>query len=441
MQNNVCDISYAEKVKIFSANYLMCMTYIERSNDDPRHVFTRMVFSKLISSAHALEDFLDFNGAKNNKNWYYYRELSAAVRHISLAANSLKHIAIRLGFYELGDTENFEADGDDAFLFLVQTLQKLAPAILEEANRLEIPVPDGTFFSSEFPGISSNKLLEYDMADDFGQEERERQKRNIVKLASEFLGIARYFDRHAFFEPYSIEEIIKIVPDTINEVEIRKYQMLVHNLQSYFDTYVVHGGYGSREKKLKQFRSLFSVVFHLLKMMGRLLHFYERHLLDVGFRDINKQVRERLASIIDPNKLIRYTVNYGLYYVCHFLSTGKEPVKEILNENIEQASIRVNVPVTRGFHSRPSLLVAKIVQHFGGRVDLCVGDEKFDAGSVLDIQYAGGMIQHEKITEVEFRGDVRALNDIEKLAASNYGEDSVGKGVPLPDDLKYLRQN
>jgi hypothetical protein len=34
---------------------------------------------------------------------------------------------------------------------------------------------------------------------------------------------------------------------------------------------------------------------------------------------------------------------------------------------------------------------------------------------------------------------VRALKDVEKLASINYGEDTMGKGIPLPEELKYLR--
>jgi hypothetical protein len=38
-----------------------------------------------------------------------------------------------------------------------------------------------------------------------------------------------------------------------------------------------------------------------------------------------------------------------------------------------------------------------------------------------------------------FEGDSRTLKDIEILSAVNYGEDMMGKGVPLPKELKYLR--
>ena len=41
-----------------------------------------------------------------------------------------------------------------------------------------------------------------------------------------------------------------------------------------------------------------------------------------------------------------------------------------------------------------------------------------------------GKIQKENILQVVFEGDTRALKDIEILAGVNYGEDTLGKGVP-----------
>ena len=110
----------------------------------------------------------------------------------------------------------------------------------------------------------------------------------------------------------------------------------------------------------------------------------------------------------------------------------------MLNENMETSSIEVGIPKDRGFHSRPSLLVAKIVQHYGGEVKMVIGEDQFDASSVLDIQWAGGKINKEEIETVVFTGDSRALNDLAILAGVNYGEDHMGKGIPLPKELSYL---
>ena len=434
MQNTVRNISFAEKVRIFSHDYLKCCLYISSFNTS--YAFTKKLYLKLISTSQLLEDFLDFHGAKNNKDWYFYRELTAAVRHLSLGSYSNQHISNRLQFYNLSDIKDFKKQGESTFNFLTGSLMKMAPIILDEARHLNILVPEKGYDAIYFPAVSTSERLDSDIDD----ENKDQEKENIVKIASEFLSIAIDFDHFGFYEFYDLKELLAIVPAKINEVEIRRFEMLVHNLQSSFDTYVIlHGGHSFSDRKLKELRSFFSIVFHLLQMTGRLLHFYERHLFDAGYKNIYRKVQDRLISIINPEILLHCSINYGLYYVYHFLTTGKKVAQEILNENIERSFVVVGVPVKLGFHCRPSLLVAKIVQHYGGRVELCVGTDKFDASSVLDIQWAGGKIQKENITKVTFKGDVRALKDIKILSCINYGEDTMGKGISLPDKLKYLR--
>lgn len=432
--NDVCSISFVEKVRIFTNDYLKYCIFIS-DKDSLAHVSNKKLYSSLISTSQLLEDFLDFHGAKNNKDWYFFRELSAAVRHLSLGCYSQKHILNRLLFYELTDWEKFKTEGEVTFDFLVKSLIKIAPVIIEEAKRLNIPIPREKFSDADFPGVITGEMLDYDIDD----EDKDQQKKSIVKIASEFIDIAGKFEQLGFYEPYALKEIFTIVPDKINEVEVRRFEMLVHNLQSSFDTYVIHGGYRFGNRKLKELRGYFSVVFHLLQIVGRMLHFYERHLHEAGYKNIYKKVQDKLSLLIDREILLDRTINYGLYYTCQFLTTGNKLAIEILNENIERGTINVGIPVKLGFHSRPSLLVAKIVQYYGGEVKLCVKEDSFDASSVLDIQWAGGKIQKENISEVAFKGDVRALNDIKILAGVNYGEDTMGKGVPLPKELKYLK--
>ncbi|MDP2643646.1 MAG: HPr family phosphocarrier protein [Desulfobacterales bacterium] len=434
MQIDHCDISFSEKVRIYSHDYLKCCSYIALSGA-PQDIFTKMLYSKLVYGSQMIEDFLDFHGAKNNRDWYFYRELSAAVRHISLGGYSQKHIANRLGLYELENAENFEKDGRETLDFVKATLIKISPVILDEAKRLGIPMPGENIDPADFPGVVTGEMLKYDIDDT----DMDLQKKNIVKIASEFLNIALNFEQLRFYKPYDFTQILTIVPDKVNEVEISRFEMLIHNLQSSFDTYVSHGGYRFGDRKLRQIRGYFSVIFHLLKIIGRFLHFYERHLHEAGYKNTYKNIQDRLSNLVDPKKLLDRTINYGLYYVCLFSAAGKELAREIINENIERSKITVGIPVKLGFHSRPSLLVAKIVDHYGGQVELVVGTDRFDASSVLDLQWAGGKIQKENISRVTFEGDNRALKDIEILDKVNYGEDTMGKGIPLPKELNYLK--
>jgi len=230
--------SFAEKVRTFSQDYLKCCIYISNV-EKPEVVFTQKLYSTIVSTSMLLEDFLDYHGAKNNKNWYFYRELVASVRHLCLAANFQKHISNRLVFYDLVDIGDFPKEGEATLDFLTRTLMKMAPVILKEARRLSIRLPDTQFSAADFPSVVTSEMLDYDIDD----KDKDQQKKNIVKISSEFLNIAKSFDQLKFYEAYTHKEILAIVPNKVNEVEIRRFEMLVHNLQSAFDTYVIHGGF------------------------------------------------------------------------------------------------------------------------------------------------------------------------------------------------------
>jgi phosphotransferase system HPr-like phosphotransfer protein len=429
------DAGFAEKIHLFSEDFLKCISYISET-EPARETFTKRLYAKMVSSSKLLEDFLDIHGAKNNSNWYYYRELVSTVRNLSEASYSQKHIFKRLPIYHLAETDGFEGGGYATHKFLVNSLRRISRSAIREAKRLGIEFPEDRFSWDDFPGIDSQITLKPDIAD----ENLEEEKRNIVKITTAFLRVAKEFETLGFYEPYSLDQIKAMVPSSFNEQETRRYEMVVHSLQSSFDTYVTRSALRVGDIKLKRLRGYISVVLHLLELTRRLLHYYERHLLEVGYKNIYKEVRHKLAKAVSPKEILDRIVNYGLYYIWYFLVQGQDVAQEVLNENMEQGSVSVGIPQELGFHSRPCMLVAKIVQHYGGQVELLVNSDRFDASSVLDIQWAGGKIQKEGIKEVVFKGDVRALRDIQILASVNYGEDSMGKGIPLPKELSYLKQ-
>ena len=249
-------LSFLEKARIFSNDYIKCCLYIATCNVDTAQ-FTKSLYSRLIGASQVLEDFLDFHGAKNSESWYFYRELTATIRHLSLGAYAQLHIQNRMIFYDLPGTEDFKHEGESTSHFLTRSLFELAPVIIQEAHRLQIPFPDTPFKKEDFPTITTQEILNYDIDD----ESKDVQKKNIVKISGELLRIANSFDEFVFYEPYELDEMRALVPEKVNEVEIRRFEMLFHNLQSSFDTYVIHGGYRFGNRKLKQLRSYFSVDF------------------------------------------------------------------------------------------------------------------------------------------------------------------------------------
>ncbi len=158
---------------MLSSDYLKCCLYITNIPED-RDYFTKMLYSRLISASKVLEDFLDFHGAKNNTQWFFYRELASAVRHLSLGGYSQKHICNRLGFYNLPDAATFEKNGLKANDFINGCLARLAPVIIAEARRLDIRLPEGQFSTADFPGITTTEILPFDIDDEAHEEQRRR---------------------------------------------------------------------------------------------------------------------------------------------------------------------------------------------------------------------------------------------------------------------------
>ncbi|MBU2623387.1 MAG: HPr family phosphocarrier protein, partial [Proteobacteria bacterium] len=66
LRENTIDGSFAEKVGIFSYDFLKCCSSL-LSLEDPKRLLVKKFFSSFISSSQLLEDFLDFHGAKNSK--------------------------------------------------------------------------------------------------------------------------------------------------------------------------------------------------------------------------------------------------------------------------------------------------------------------------------------------------------------------------------------
>ena len=156
-----------------------------------------------MSSSQLLEDFLDFHGAKNSHDWYFYRELSAAVWHLSLC-RLFPDVISRTGlpFYRSFGYGRVQKEGRCHPGFLDRDPAQAGPGDPGRSRRLGIPVPEEACTPQIFPGVTTtDETLPFDI-DDVNQDQ---QKKHIVNIASEFLNIAKKFDEISFFEPYSPE--------------------------------------------------------------------------------------------------------------------------------------------------------------------------------------------------------------------------------------------
>ena len=425
---------FIELVDSFADELLdICQFFV--SQHDEKLPDTERLFARLSYASKLVEDLLDYHGAKNNQLWYKYRELVASILNFSAAAYTMKHIVSRISFYEIGADSSFIFASQLVHRFLINTLTNLCQELIAETKKMGLKLSQPTLVRKQFANLSSNRFLEFDIL----PQDLYDEKQHIVRVTTAYLNIVRDFEALGFYKRFQANELRQLIPTKINEEILRKYEMIIHNLQSSYDTYIGRDFSRSESTKFKSLRDHISISLHLLELSGRLSHYFERHLYDVGRIDVYLDIQQLLSQLVNTDFLLDGIINYAVFSCNEFLSKGKSLAQSLLNQFIEHDEITVGVPVKLGFHSRPCMLVAKIVQHYGGQVEMVVAEDHFDASSILDLQWAGGKVHRENLSQVKFQGDARALADIAILASINYGEDTMGKGIPLPPELSYLR--
>jgi len=145
------------------------------------------------------------------------------------------------------------------------------------------------------------------------------------------------------------------------------------------------------DKDLPVLRGHVSVVFHLLRIGTLFAHYYERHM--------NKQYcvhPPHTTSMVEPSPLLSVLMNYSVTFIDLYIGRAVSLCQEMLKRYAEVGRIDVSIPKYRGFHVRPSTLIAKLVLHYGSKVQMLLGDEVYDASSSLDLFRANEKINAQK---------------------------------------------
>ena len=223
------------------------------------------------------------------------------------------------------------------------------------------------------------------------------------------------------------------IPRCINEGKLRRLGTRLHNLLSWYDSYVVNHSIEREFPELKKIRESFSVQLNLSKIGTILAHYFERHLM------MPSPVVSKLKRLVPAARLLEEGLFFTLYYQVKCVHFARRLADKVLPNMLEEVTYDLPVPQRLGFHARPSTLVVKVVQQHGAAVKMLVDDQAFDAGSILELLSAGGYVVTKRLDRVRFRGEKRALDDLKILAEHNYGETENGKDAPLPEALSYLR--
>jgi len=158
-----------------------------------------------------------------------------------------------------------------------------------------------------------------------------------------------------------------------------------------YDTFLADTETEQTDADLPLLRGHVSVIFHLLEVGTLLTHFYERHVLLA-----TPEFQREAEHLLDEKALLRVIFAYCIRYASRYLGAGRDMCQQLLKRHAHIGDIELPVPPYRGFHVRPSTLVAKIVRHYGSDVQMELFEHSYDAGAALELFRANEQINAVK---------------------------------------------
>ncbi len=347
---------------------------------------TRPLLGEINSHASILLELFDAYGARNNAVWYPFRHLLSAAKLFSRVGYSLRHIRHWLPMYRLLESEgDIRRDTKEALAFTSDILRAVAAQLARKSVEcgLTLPAPAEEKFDETLP---KGRL-----PDDRPRREAGQADEIIAHLATEFLNLASESEILHIFNKLKPDDYGGCIPDPLNEETIRLLEHKFHSMQALYDTYVSDTETESLDTDLLYLRGHISIIFHLLEVATELTHYYERHL-----RANADDTHAFSKPIVEPRLLLDLLVEYPIGNASRYLDGAVALCQQMLRRYAEIGQITVPVPKYRGFHVRPSTLVAKICHHYGSEVKMDLGGEVYDASFPLDLFRANEFVNAEK---------------------------------------------
>ncbi len=351
-------------------------------------LLTRPLMADLLSQAAQVEELLDAYGARTNRQWSRLRSLTATTKLFASVGYEILHIQHSLPCYRLLPSGQDFAAATAQSLELTQGILKRAVSwILAQATRLGLPSPDDQPEPLDYAELLPPGRLPSDRP--------ARQVRSasetVTHLATAYLNAAAESDLLNVVKRTDPADYSRCFPEPVSEDSLRYLKVHFHCLQSLYDTHVSETEIEYQDASLPILRGHISVTFHLLEIATYLVHYYERHL---NVRTGDSALRRK--PVINADALLEMLMRYSITYAGLYLDLGRRLCHTMLKYYAEVGTIEAPVPTYRGFHVRPSTLVAKIVQHYGSEVRMELDGQTYDASSPLDLFRANEKINAQK---------------------------------------------
>ena len=335
-----------------------------------------------------IQELLDSYGAQKSEKWFPFREATAAGKTFSSVTYNLLHVDKASEQYTLFDIEeDFLGDTGKRLQECKTAIVRSCRELLKQAERCGVRPADIAASYTQ----CNEELLSSRFPKDRTVRHVDKVGETVVYLATRFLNLS---------EERRIKELLKqrqmcdfeiCVPDVVSEEKCRIVEAGFHNLQSLYDTYIFESDLENQDKNLLYLRGHISIIYHLLQIGTDLLHYYIRHM-----SQLRRDTYEEMKFPVTPEDLLSIIFDYFFKYANMYMEAAKQLCRSMIRNYSVEAEITVPIPNYRGFHVRPSTLIAKIVAHYGSSVKMYLQGNEYDAGVTLDLFRANEAINAEK---------------------------------------------
>jgi hypothetical protein len=383
----ICDKDFKSLIASRGRRLLSCATYLSACKPVNESV-TRPLLGELLSQSTQLEELLDLYFAGINCQWCGFRSLTAAIKGFSDISYELLHIRTGLPGYRLLETgRDFIRATDQTLDFTTEILISASQQLITKSRQLEIPLVPEDINEQTYAETLPSGHLDYTCE----AHKIEVVPETVTMLATAFLNLAADSKDVCSAGRAKPDQYARFLSDSVTEDKLRTLQLRFHNLQSLYDTYVSGTEAAAIDKDLPVLRGHISIIMHLLRTATLFTHHFERH--------INKRPcgsPTRIPPIVNSERLLSALMEYSVTHISLYIDRAVHLCQEMLKRYAEVGQIELPIPQYRGFHVRPSTLIAKLVQHYGSEVRMQMNDEVYDARLPFDLFRANEKINAQK---------------------------------------------
>jgi hypothetical protein len=349
-------------------------------------LLTRPVLAFLHSHATQLEELLDAYGALRNERWRPFRRVIAAVKLFSRVHYALAHLVHASPQYRLlCDEADLNVGLDQARRFTARVLHVASRRLCEAAPSLGLTARAADVCEEVLPAGVLPRDCPLRHVGDVAE--------TVTRLATAFLNLAG--DSTPLARAASTMTTDRRSTALPTENELRVHAEDFHNLQALYDTYVAYTDAERADPELFSLRGHASVVYHLLDAATELMHYHERHVLHAPSAADRARLFSDQPDCIEPQHL-DWVARDLLVLAARYVQVGRSLAQQLLRRYAVQGEVTVPVPRYRGFHVRPSTLVARVAYHYGSAVSMTLDGETYDASSPLELFRANEAINARK---------------------------------------------